>query len=227
MSKKIAAFVFLLNLVITPICAHSEVIKIGVLSQQNFRSTMQGWATTSHYLGRQLPQHVFQILPYSRQADLVTDLARNKLDFLLTGKQPLTELMTDFSLNPILNVEKNTRQWILSSSHNLPDALILSITEALLKPARKQKELVGGQWTRVSHSEIQLSFQQQLQQVYNQSVTTLSSILARYWTLLIAVLVSSLLILLYRQWDRYHTRVTEVKKHRQQSHDPGLNDTVF
>ena len=223
-----ALLVLLLSLTMVPLISHAEVVKIGVLSGQNFRTTMKEWRSTATYLKQQLPQHVFQILPYSQQSDLVTDLEKNKLDFLLTKKHDLAQLMADFSLNPILNVEKNTAQWILAHSYNLPSTVAYSITDALLKlPANHPAKAGYPLWTLASNTEVQLSTQQQLKASYNQLMALALEMLNQYWALLFAALLSALQILLYRKWDRYHTRITEVKKHQQQHRDPSLSDTVF
>lgn len=211
-----------------PLISHAEVIKIGVFSSQSFRATIEEWASITTYLKQQLPQHVFQILPYSQQSDLVTDLEKNKLDFLLTRKHDMAQLMAGFSLNPILNVEKNTTQWILARSYNLPYTVTYSITDALLKlPANRQAKTGYPRWTLASNTEVQLSTQQQFKQLYNQLAALAAEMLNQYWTLLMAALMSAILILLYRKWDRHHTRITDVKKHQQQPRDPSLSDTVF
>lgn len=189
---------------------------------------MEEWASTATYLKQQLPHHVFQILPYSQQSDLVTDLKKNKLDFLLTRKHDLAQLMADFSLNPILNVEKNTTQWILARSYNLPYTVTYSITNTLLKlPVNHQVKAGHPHWTLSSNTEVQLSTQQQFKQLYNQLAALAAEMLNQHWTLLMAALLSTILILLYRKWDHYHTRITNVKKHQQQPRDPSLSDTVF
>ena len=205
---------------LTTQAVHAEVIKIGIFSDQNFRTTMKEWGSTSSYLKQQLPQHVFQILPYSHYSDLVTDLKKHKLDLVLTKQQELSQLMTTFTLTPVLNVEKNTTQWILSHNQGLPHSITNSISAVLLKPSTQT------QWSLSTRAEIQLSTQQQAKQIYNQTMVLSENILKQYWTLLVAALLSALLILLYRQWDRYH-RAAEVKKHKQQAFDASLSDTVF
>lgn len=223
-----AMLTLLLSLSIFPFTCQAEIIKIGVLSGQNFSTTIKQWSTTTSYLKQQLPQHIFQILPYSEQADLVTDLEKNKLDLLLTRKHNLTRLMTNFSLHPILNIEKSHTKWILARHHSLPYTVSYSISNALLQQATSLEVKNGDrQWVLSSDTDVQLSVTQKIKQRYNQFVNIAADILNQHWKLLIAALLSAILILVYRQWDRHHTRLNEINKHQQQPRDPSLSDTVF
>lgn len=222
-----AQLTLLLSLILLIPVSHADVIKIGVLSDKDFRTTMKAWDGTADYLKQQLPQHVFQILPYSKQSDLVIDLEKNKLDFLLTGKQNLAPIVADFPFVPILNAKNNTTQWVLARHHNMPYTVTYSITDALLKlSARHQAKAGYITWKLASNTEIQLSTRQKIKQLYNQLCILTGEILNKYWAIFIAALLSATLILLYRQWDRYHTRIAEVNKHRQQPRDPNLSNTV-
>lgn len=223
-----AMLTLLLSLGLYTSLSHAEIIKIGVLSEQSFRTSIKQWSSTANYLEQQLPQHVFQILPYSQSADVITDLKKNKLDLVLSQKTDLSGLITDFSLHSILNVQKRNTQWVLARNHNLPDTISYPVTKALLQlPASLEAKAGHYKWTPANNTEIQLSITQKLKQVYNQFTSLITGILNQYWTLLIAAFLSASLILLYRKWDRHHTRLTEINKHQQQPRDPSLSDTVF
>lgn len=221
-------FALLLSLSLFSSLSQAEIIKIGVLSDENFRTSIKQWSTTSKYLKQQLPQHVFQVLPYSLQADILTDLRKNKLDFVISRETELSALLADFSLQPVLHMEKNHVEWILAHNQNLTDTLNYLVTHALLQqPASRQTGPGNSQWALLGNTNIQLSTTQQLKQVYNQSISLATGALNQHWTLLVAALLSAILILIYRKWDRHNTRLTEINKHRQQPRDPKLSDTVF
>ena len=59
---------------------------------------MKQWQSTASYLSSKLPQHIFQVLPYSNTADLKTDLRKNKLDFLLTANNEVSQFVAEFAV---------------------------------------------------------------------------------------------------------------------------------
>jgi hypothetical protein len=222
----------LLTACIAPNILHAEVVKIGVLAPQGFHSSMTQWQSTSDYLSSQMPQHVFQILPYSRFSDIKTDLKKNKLDFLLVKKSELPRFVTDFSLRPLLNTKPgaNNTSWTLARNTQLPYQLIYSITDVLLKlPANHQAISLSGfkGWELSSDEQVAISSTQQLTKLYNTAFALTKAAIKQYWALMLAGILSALLIVLYRKWDRYHIRRAQVKQHSQQSRDPSLSDTVF
>ena len=210
--------------------SHAEVVKIAVLSTQDFHASMKQWQSTANYLSSKLPQHVFQVLPYSNTADLKTDLRKNKLDFLLTGNSELSQFVAEFAFIPVLNAgsKKQQNQWVLSRNKQLSYQLTYSISDVLLKlPASHKalKQSAIANWT-LSDNTVSISSSQKVQQLYTTSAELAAALFKQYWSILLAILLSGLLILAYQKWDRYH-REQLVKKHRAQRNDPSLSDTVF
>lgn len=232
MLSRIIAFVALLLSLCLPLQINAEIVKIGVLSSQDFHRSMKQWKDTADYLTTKIPEHVFQILPYSRYTDLETDMNKNKLDFLLTTKPALSRFVADFSVIPVMNSKaaKNAESWVLIRKRQLPYQLIFSVSDALLNLPVKHKALHNAgftAWQLSGDVHIEISSNQKLKKLYNTSAELMIAVLKQYWSFILATLVSGLLILLYRKWDRYHTRLSRVKAHRQQENDPSLSDTVF
>ena len=232
MPSRVIAFVTLLVTLCLPFQTNAEIVKIGVLSTQDFHSSMKQWKGTADYLTAKVPEHVFQVLPYSRYTDLETDMSKNKLDFLLATKPALASFVADFSVIPVMNSNagKNADGWVLVRKRQLPYQLTFSVSEALLNlPTRHKALQLSGltDWQLSEDAQVAISSNQKLKKLYNTSSELVVAVLNQYWSFILAALVSSLLILLYRKWDLYHTRQSKIKAHRQQANDPSLSDTVF
>lgn len=232
MQSRVIAFVALFLSFSLPLQTNAEIVKIGVLSSQGFHSSMKQWQDTADYLTAKIPEHVFQILPYSRYPDLETDMNKNKLDFLLAAKHELPRFVADFSVMPVMNskVVNNTEGWALVRKRQLPYQLTFSVSDALLNlPARHKALQHSGlsSWQLSGDAHIAISSNQKLKKLYNASTELVIAVLKQYWSFILAAMVSGLLILLYRKWDLYHTRQSKIKAHREQSNDPSLSDTVF
>jgi hypothetical protein len=232
MPFRVIAYLAVFFTLALPLRLSAEVVKIGVLSSQGFHTSMKQWQGTANYLTTSIPGHVFQILPYSRYADLETDMNKNKLDFLLAAKHELSRFVADFSVMPLMNsmTGKYNNEWTLTRKRQLPYQLTFSVSEALLKlPARHNAMKRSGltSWQLSADAHVAISSEQKLKKLYNTSTELALMAVKQYWTFILAILVSGLLILLYRKWDLYHSRQAKVKAHRQQSNDPSLSDTVF
>lgn len=231
MRSRVIAILALLIALSFSFRSHAEVVKIAVFSNQDFHASMKQWQGTTDYLASRLPQHVFQILPYSNHADLETDLRRNKLDFVLTAKSELSPFVAEFAVIPVLNTvsSKGNTSWTLARNRQLSYQLTHSISDALLKLPSKHKAFktsaITG-WKLSGDSQVAISPGQKLKKLYNTFVELVATLFNQYWSLLLAALVSALLIFVYHKWDRYH-RQQQVKKHREQQNDPSLSDTVF
>lgn len=231
MQSRVYAVLALLLVLSFPFRASAEVVKIAVYSSQDFHASMKQWQSTADYLAVKLPKHVFQVLPYSNYSDLQVDLRKNKLDFVLTAKDEIPQLVAEFAVIPVLNSSSanQDKAWTLAQNPGLPYHLIYSISHALLKlPANHSalKQPAIGSWQLSGDGQVAISSSQKLLRLYNNTVELVSALFKQYWTFLLACLLSCVLILLYRKWDHYH-RAQQVKKHRQQDNDPRLSDTVF
>lgn len=232
MLSRLITFIALLSTLSLPVQVNAELVKIGVLSSQDFHTSMKQWQETANYLTARIPGHVFQVLPYSRYVDLETDMNKNKLDFLLASEKELPRFVTDFSVVPLMNARtgKNAPQWSLTRKRQLPYQLTFSVSEALLKLPAKHKTLKNSgitAWQLFGDAKVAISADQKLKQLYTMSTELASAVFRKYWTIILSILVSGLLLLAYRKWDHYHARQAKVKAHRQQSNDPSLSDTVF
>lgn len=200
--------------------ASAEVIKIGVFSGDNFTQSMKKWQPTASFLKQQMPEHVFQVLPYSDYNHLSTDLARNKLDMLLTESSNMAEVMSEYSLFPIVR----HGSWTLARNTQLSASLANLVSAKLLKYPGEHKKLY---WQLIGSGEIELSVMQSLSAWVRQAGHDVFLFLKAYLNLLIACLVASLLIFSYRHWDRYHMEKSQAEQHRQQPHNEELNNSVF
>lgn len=232
MPSRVIALVALLFTLMLPFQSNAEVVKIAVLSPQTFHASMKQWQSTADYLNTKIPEHVFQVLPYSRYSDLETDMNKNKLDFLLVATHELPRFVADFSVIPVMNSTplKNNDGWALAHKRQLPYQLTYSVSEALLNLPIKHKAMKHtGQkgWQLASNTNVAISSEQKLKQFYSTSSELVVAALKQYWSFILAGLVSMLLIFIYRKWDLYHTRQEKIKAHRQQANDPRLSDTVF
>lgn len=232
MPFKVIAYIALFLTLALPLRLSAEVVKIGVLSSQGFHTSMKQWQATANYLTTSIPGHVFQILPYSRYADLETDMKKSKLDFLLVAKNELTRFAADFSVMPLMNATTGNykNEWTLARKRQLPYQLTFSVSEALLNLPARHKAMKGSgltSWQLSADAHVAISSEQKLKKLYHTSTELAFAAIKQYWTFILAILVSGLLILLYRKWDLYHSRQAKVKAHRQQSNDPSLSDTVF
>lgn len=232
MPYRIIAYITLFLTLAMPLRIHAEVVKIGVLSEQGFHSSMKQWQDTANYLTAKIPGHVFQVLPYSRYSDLKTDVNKNKLDFLLAAKHELPRFVTEFSVIPLMIAQagKSGPEWSLTRKKQLPYQLTYSVSEALLKlPAKHNAMKRPGlsTWQLSEEAHVAISSEQKLKKLFHTSTELALGVVKQYGAYLLALLVSSLLIYLYRKWDQYHTRQAKIKEHRQQANDPSLSDTVF
>ena len=232
MPFRVIAYVALFLTLALPLRLSAEVVKIGVLSSQGFHTSMKQWQGMANYLTTSIPGHVFQILPYSRYADLEMDMKKSKLDFLLSAKHELPRFAADFSVMPLMyaTTGKYQNEWALTRKRQLPYQLTFSVSEALLKlPARhiamKGSDLTS--WKLSADTHVTISADQKLKKLYHTSSELAFAVVKQYWSFILAILVSGLLLLLYRKWDLYHSRQAKVKAHRQQTNDPSLSDTVF
>lgn len=217
MTNQLKLLFLLLNLALIPSTSYSEVIKIGVFSNQDFRATMAQWGSTAVYLKQQLPHHVFQILPYSRRVDLATDLQQNKLDFLLSQRSQTGQLVAEFSLKPLLSHQSgNQADWVLSNNHGLSTSITQSITDSLLQK-NLENATSSDAWQVIDSHLIKLTQKQQLNRIYNESSPVVFGWLKDYSMFIVAILFSMLLILAHRKWEHYHLARTQAKKHRQQT----------
>lgn len=231
MPSRVIALITLFISLTTAFQVNAEVVKIGVLSPQGFHASMKQWQATANYLTAKIPSHVFQVLPYTRYSDLETDMNKNKLDFLVAAKQELPRFAADFSITPVMNsrLTDNTEGWVLVRKRQMPYELTFSVSQALLNLPGKHKALrdpgIAG-WQLSADAHVAISTGQKLKKFTHSLGELLTAILNQYWMYLLAAFVSGLLIVLYRLWDRYHL-AQELKRHRQQTNDPSLSDTVF
>jgi hypothetical protein len=159
-------------------------------------------------------------------------MMKSKLDFLLAAKHELPRFAADFSIMPLMyaTTEKYKNEWALTRKRQLPYQLTFSVSEALLNlPARHNAMKGSGltSWHLSADAHVAISTSQKLTKLYNTATELAFAAVKQYWTFILAILVSGLLILLYRKWDLYHSRQAKIKAHRQQSNDPSLSDTVF
>ena len=82
----------------------ADVIKIGAYATQGFQADMKKWQPTADYLTQQLPNHYFQVLPYSNIDELHADAARGKFDFILTHPASYIELEHQLGAQRILTL---------------------------------------------------------------------------------------------------------------------------
>lgn len=72
--------------------AQAALVKIGVFSPEGFATGLQRWQPSADYLGRQIPAHRFQVLPYQDLGELEQDARRGKFDFVLTHPASFVQL---------------------------------------------------------------------------------------------------------------------------------------
>lgn len=231
MHFRIFTIIAIISVICLPAQANAELVKIAVLSSQDFQASMKKWQSTADYLTATIPSHVFQILPYSHYPDLESDMKKNKLDFLITAKNELPRFAVKFSIMPLMTSKpmKKETSWALVRKRNLPYQLSYRVSEALLNltarhNALKHARLAG--WKLSADAEVSISPEQKVKKQVSTFIKVTTSLIMKYRSYLLAVLVSALLIFLYRKWDQYHL-AQQARQHRQQDNDSSLSDTVF
>ncbi len=87
----------------------ANVIKIGVFSPSGFEDGMHRWQPTASYLESQLPQHLFQMLPYRNLQELEQDAVRGKFDFILTHPASFVKLEQQAGLIRLLTRQQQEK----------------------------------------------------------------------------------------------------------------------
>lgn len=123
---------FVMCLMSQPLLAN--IIKIGVFSPSGFEDGMHRWQPTADYLESQLPQHLFQMLPYRDLQELEQDALGGKFDFVLTHPASFVKLEQQAGLIRLL-----TRQQQEKSLRHAHTATVI-FTRADNKAIKKIKD---------------------------------------------------------------------------------------
>ena len=197
----------------------ADVVKIGVLSQQDFHVSMKKWQKVADYLQSQQPGQHFQVLPYRQQADVAVELAKGKLDFVLANKEQIQQLAVEHELVPILKNSKSTMIMTYTNVASYPVAY--KVTNQLL-----QANKLAGAWELQESGKEVVSLELQTSKLLHNGKLVLTEVYQSYGNIILAVLISLLLFLGIHKWNTYQQRIKLLAERKKQTATQFV-DTVF
>ena len=94
----------LLLFFISPACAESTTIKIGVLAMRGYDHALSQWGETANYLNQKIPGQRFELIPLDFEEVRLATMSR-RIDFLITNSSYYVALETDQRLKLIATMK--------------------------------------------------------------------------------------------------------------------------